>query len=81
MTTGAFVLFVLLCLTLTILSGKRRTSVMEGVPVAAPAEASETTETTDPALGVAPEEGDAVPVTDPVADEGADQPEPTGGGN
>jgi preprotein translocase subunit SecG len=38
MTTGAFVLFVVLCLTLTILSGKRRTSVMEDVAPAAPAE-------------------------------------------
>jgi preprotein translocase subunit SecG len=42
LTTGAFVLFVLLCLTLTILSGKRRTSVMESVvPAAAPAETTQ----------------------------------------
>lgn len=41
LTTGAFVLFVLLCLTLTILSGKRRTSVMESVVPAAPTEASQ----------------------------------------
>jgi preprotein translocase subunit SecG len=43
MTTGAFVLFVLLCLTLTILSGKSRTSVMEDVAPAVPAEASQPT--------------------------------------
>lgn len=41
LTTGAFVLFVLLCLTLTILSGKRRTSVMESVVPAARTEASQ----------------------------------------
>ena len=35
MTTGAFVLFVVLCLSLAILSGKRRTSVMEEVPATA----------------------------------------------
>ena len=33
MTTGAFVLFVVLCLALAILSGKQRTSVMESVVV------------------------------------------------
>ncbi len=43
MTTVAFILFVLLCLTLAILSGKQRSSVMESVPLtqegtAAPAE-------------------------------------------
>ena len=41
MTTGAFILFVVLCLTLTILSGKQRGSVMEAVEVAAPAETSQ----------------------------------------
>ena len=41
MTTGAFILFVLLCLTLTILSGKQRTSVMEGVAPSAPVESSQ----------------------------------------
>jgi preprotein translocase subunit SecG len=44
MTTGAFVLFVVLCLTLTILSGKRRTSVMEEIAPAALPEASQPTE-------------------------------------
>jgi preprotein translocase subunit SecG len=46
MTTGAFILFVLLCLTLTILSGKRRTSVMEDVAPAATPEASQPQENT-----------------------------------
>jgi preprotein translocase subunit SecG len=39
MTTGAFVLFVVLCLTLVITWGKQGTSIMEGV--AAPAQSSE----------------------------------------
>ena len=41
MTTGAFVLFVLLCLTLTILAGKQGKSVMEDVAPAGPVEASQ----------------------------------------
>ncbi len=41
MTTGAFILFVLLCLTLTILSGKQGISVMEDVGSAAPVESSQ----------------------------------------
>jgi preprotein translocase subunit SecG len=43
MTTGAFVLFVVLCLSLAILSGKRRSSVMEGVAAPVPAESSQPT--------------------------------------
>jgi preprotein translocase subunit SecG len=78
MTTGAFVLFVVLCLTLTILSGKRRTSVMEGVPVAVPAQSSETTEATEPALGAATDEGEAAPTTEPLAEDGANEPGPAG---
>jgi preprotein translocase subunit SecG len=81
MTTGAFVLFVVLCLTLTILSGKRRTSVMEGVPVAAPVESADTTEVTEPALGAETDEGAAVPTTEPVAEESTDESEPSGEGN
>ena len=81
MTTGAFVLFVVLCLTLTILSGKRRTSVMEGVPVAAPVETSDTADAAEPALGAATEEGEAVPATGSVAEESIDEPEPTGEGS
>jgi preprotein translocase subunit SecG len=44
MTTGAFILFVVLCLTLAILSGKRSSSVMENVeaPVPTPAEPAAT---------------------------------------
>ena len=41
MTTGAFVLFVVLCLALAILSGKQRTSVMENMAPAVPAETSQ----------------------------------------
>jgi preprotein translocase subunit SecG len=81
MTTGAFVLFVVLCLTLTILSGKRRTSVMEDVPVAAPVEASETDQGGAPALGAATEEGEAAATEEPVTDEDATDAEPTGAGN
>ena len=80
MTTGAFVLFVVLCLTLTILSGKRRTSVMEDVPVAAPVESSETTEASEPALGAAVDESETLPATEPAADDGATDPEPAGEG-
>jgi preprotein translocase subunit SecG len=88
MTTGAFVLFVVLCLTLTILSGKRRTSVMESVPVAAPVESSESAGSTEPALGAAteegaavPDEGEAAPATEPAADGGTNETEPAGEGN
>ena len=80
MTTGAFVLFVVLCLTLTILSGKRRTSVMEDVPVAAPVEASETTEVTEPALGAATDQ-ETAPATEPAADQPVEETEPEGDGN
>ena len=80
MTTGAFVLFVLLCLTLTILSGKSRTSVMEDVPVAAPVESSESTEVSEPAMG-APVDGSATsPTSVPAPDDGAAEREPDGGG-
>ena len=68
MTTGAFVLFVLLCLTLTILSGKRRTSVMEDVPVAIPVETTETGEGTDPAM--------SAPIEEPAIDDTTTSPEP-----
>jgi len=53
MTTGAFVLFVVLCLSLAILSGKRRSSVMEGVAAPLPAESSQPAA---PALAPAPED-------------------------
>jgi preprotein translocase subunit SecG len=81
MTTGAFVLFVVLCLTLTILSGKRRTSVMEDIPVAAPVETSESTEISEPALGGAVDESIAVPADEPGSDDGATDPEGAGDGS
>jgi len=77
MTTGAFVLFVLLCLTLTILSGKQRTSVMEDV---APAVPVETSQSAQPAIEPADDE------TTPAADLNAESAETndeageTGGG-
>jgi preprotein translocase subunit SecG len=69
MTTGAFVLFVVLCLSLAILSGKRRSSVMEGVAEPAPAESSQPAA---PALEPAAE--DAGAAGDPAL------PAATGGG-
>jgi preprotein translocase subunit SecG len=63
MTTGAFILFVLLCLTLTIFSGKQRTSVMEGVAPAVPVNTSQGAE---PALVPATDE--AAPAVDPATD-------------
>ena len=63
MTTGAFILFVLLCLALTILSGKQRTSVMEGVAPAVPVNTSQGAE---PALVPATDE--AAPAVDPATD-------------
>ncbi len=56
MTTGAFVLFVVLCLSLAILSGKRRSSVMEGVAAPLPVESSQPAA---PALEPAPEDAGA----------------------
>ena len=58
MTTVAFVLFVVLCLALAILSGKQRTSVMEKVEAPAPIEASQPIE---PAVG--PVEDETAPTT------------------
>ena len=80
MTTGAFILFVLLCLTLTILSGKSRTSVMEDVPVAVPVESSESTEASEPALGAAVDESETSPASEPATAGGAADPEPAGEG-
>jgi hypothetical protein len=54
---------------------------MEGVPVAVPAETTDTSEATEPALGAATDEGEAAPNTEPIADQGTDPPEPTGEGN
>jgi preprotein translocase subunit SecG len=68
MTTVAFVLFVVLCLALAILSGKQRGSVMEDVAPPVPAETT-TGQPAQPALD--PVADDAVPATDATADDGA----------
>lgn len=78
MTTGAFVLFVVLCLALAILSGKQRSSVMESV-----APPVETSAPAEPAL--VPVSGEDEPVLDetiPPAETGdpaADGTSPSGG--
>jgi len=76
MTTGAFILFVLLCLTLTILSGKQRTSVMEDVASTAPVESSQPKENALQEAIAEEDAGDAMKVDQPalgeeVADETA----------
>ena len=78
MTTGVFVLFVVLCLTLAILSGKQRTSVMEDVAPGAPVEASQSAQ---PAIE--PADDGTVPTADLYAgsDEAADEAGETGGGD
>jgi len=72
MTTGAFVLFVVLCLALAILSGKQRTSVMENMAPAAPVETSQ------PAMEPAAEE--PAPATETETGAVADGEEPTENG-
>jgi len=74
MTTGAFVLFVLLCLTLTILSGKQRTSVMEDVAPAAPVESSQPQENALESAITEEDAGDPMTVDQPaLAGEVADE--------
>ena len=74
MTTGAFILFVLLCLTLTILSGKQGKSVMEGVGLAAPAEASQPAENVLERAIAEEDAGDAMTVIQPaLAEETTDE--------
>ena len=68
MTTGAFVLFVVLCLALAILSGKQRSSVMENMAPAAPVETSQ------PAMEPAAEE--PAPAAETEAGTAADDEEP-----
>lgn len=69
MTTVSFVLFVVLSMTLAILSGKRHSSVMENVPVATPTPAV-TEPATEPAIAAPIEdEGGAV-----EGDESPDEP-------
>ena len=74
MTTGAFVLFVLLCLTLTILSGKQRTSVMEDVAPAVPVEASQPKENALEGAITEEDAGDPMTIDQPAwAEEVADE--------
>ena len=74
MTTGAFILFVLLCLTLTILSGKQGKSVMEDVGLAAPAEASQPAENALERAIAEEDAGDPMTVIQPaLAEETADE--------
>ena len=74
MTTGAFVLFVLLCLTLTILSGKQRTSVMEDVAPAVPVEASQPMENALERAIAEEDAGDPMTIDQPaLAEEVADE--------
>ena len=74
MTTGAFILFVLLCLTLTILSGKQRTSVMEDVAPAAPVESSQPQENALESTITEEDAGDPMTVDQPaLAGEVADE--------
>jgi preprotein translocase subunit SecG len=79
MTTGAFVLFVILCLSLAILSGKRRTSVMEEIPVAA---TQATEDVLEPAIAEENAGGEITveqpPPFEEVADDGDSAPTPTG---
>jgi preprotein translocase subunit SecG len=74
MTTGAFILFVLLCLTLTILSGKQRTSVMEDVATTAPVESSQPKENALERAIAEEDAGDPMTVDQPaLAEETADE--------
>jgi preprotein translocase subunit SecG len=83
MTTGAFVLFVVLCLALAILSGKQRTSVMENVaaPATAPVEpALEKAVTEEDAGGPMEAENPAVVPEGTASEEVPTQPTPVGAG-
>jgi preprotein translocase subunit SecG len=74
MTTGAFILFVLLCLTLTILSGKQGKSVMEDVAPAVPVESSQPKENALERAIAEEDAGDDMTVIQPgLAEETADE--------
>jgi preprotein translocase subunit SecG len=76
MTTGSFVLFVVLSLALAIQSGKQRSSVMETVELPA-AEVVETTQTEAIERAIAPLMGEAQPMDDEAAaDSVVDEGEP-----
>ncbi len=83
MTTGAFVLFVVLCLALAILSGKQRSSVMESVaapveeslpvaPALGPAEGAQAPSENSLEQAIADEDagGEMTPLEEPVVPEG-----------
>ncbi len=74
LTTSVFVLFVVLCLTLAILSGKQRTSVMEDVAPGAPVEASQPKENALERAIAEEDAGDDMTVIQPaLAEEVADE--------
>jgi preprotein translocase subunit SecG len=87
MTTGAFVLFVVLCLTLAILSGKQRTSVMEDVKPVAPANASQPAENAIEQAITEENSGGPMAAEQPVvpqettSSDVAEEPTPVGGGS
>jgi preprotein translocase subunit SecG len=68
MTTVSFVLFVVLSMTLAILSGKRHGSVMESVAVATPTPVAQQP-TGEPALSAPPETTDTVVSDEPASAE------------
>ena len=76
MTTGSFVLFVVLSLALAIQSGKQRSSVMESVELPA-AEVVETSQTEAIERAIAPLMGEAQSLEDEIAaDSVVDEGEP-----
>jgi preprotein translocase subunit SecG len=78
MTTGAFVLFVVLCLTLTILSGKRRTSVMEDVAPMTSAESPVERAITEENAGGGITVDQPAPTEEPAEDDGSGETPPVG---
>jgi preprotein translocase subunit SecG len=71
MTTGSFILFVVLSLALAILSGKKHTSVMESGEIPAPAPvAVESVEPVEPAVDEAPATTEEAATDDAGAAEG-----------
>ena len=78
MTTGSFVLFVVLSLALAILSGKQRTSVMDSVEPIAPAAVETSVDEQPVEPMVAPASDETVPADDAAAvDETAGDEETT----
>ncbi|MEE4274213.1 MAG: preprotein translocase subunit SecG [Thermoanaerobaculales bacterium] len=78
MTTGSFVLFVVLSLALAILSGKQRSSVMEAVEAPAPAAIETTQEAGEEAVApVVVEETEPAADTAAAGDTAADDENPS----